>query len=503
MKKPPARIALLIVTVLFLYGCNETSLKKKDEISSKPDLTNDEIRRLVLLDTSFIYPEKQARANALNLAAQFLNKRDGINRSISNLITVGSLYSINGTTLIKTDFSISKPQTPSLYIYNFKGAHGYVILSADTRAAEILATVGSGNIDSLAHPGLRIFLSNAVSYIDRKVAEMESYRGDAAFQRMLEKLRVALLGKSQKSIVGGRVGACQSVIDCGGPPDGCVLVSITVPISAVNTTTYIAQPLLTTLWDQKPPYNNGQPNSGCLARSACGSNYNYLAGCVPVAEGQVVAHFQTSPIWQSIDGKICQNYTPDESNTVATLLHNIYLSYGIYVARSCDATGAGLDFGDIHFTDPRGITPAYGLVQGHWRAWNTSDIRNSLSNGSPVIIEGMQHLCCFIYCWGCGDGHEWVIDGMRDLGVQTIYQFTATYQGAYCDASQQNYYQSYTYTTNTTTATQIHQNWGWGGGMGSDPSDWYAQDVFMSNVTSDQNYNFNHANYIVAYITPN
>jgi hypothetical protein len=105
--------------------------------------------------------------------------------------------------------------------------------------------------------------------------------------------------------------------------------------------------------------------------------------------------------------------------------------------------------------------------------------------------------------WGCGDGHEWVIDGMRDLGVKTTYSFKAYYQGTGCTAEDLAYYQSYTYSSTTFTSTQIHQNWGWGLNTGSEPTDWYAQDCFQSSCRiPNYDNNFNHGNYIVAYITP-
>lgn len=49
----------------------------------------------------------------------------------------------------------------------------------------------------------------------------------------------------------------------------------------------------------------------------------------------------------------------------------------------------------------------------------------------------------------------------------------------------------------------IHQNWGWGPNSGGNPNDWYAQDAFETNMPHSGDLNFNHANYIVAYITPN
>ena len=508
------RIALLTLMVLLaLLGCNDTGVKKKDEKGGQPDLTNEEIKRIVLLDTSYVYPLEQAQISALSLATQFLDKKDGIKRSISNVITVPSLFTIKGKTSIKTDFSISHPETPSLYIANFNKKNGYVILSADKRVTKIIATVATGTVDSLTHPGLRIFLSNTIMHLDEKVAEMEALRDDEVFKSMVAKLNEGLKKeKAKKTTSGGRVdAACQQLRVPGARSNvicaDCNYISSTIPIQSVNTTTYIAQPLLTTLWHQNPPYNNGQPDGGCGTFGYCGSNQKYLAGCVPIAEGQVVAYFnarRNQPLWLGVVAKSCQSYNAQESDAVANLVHSIYLDYGIYVSRSCGATGAGFPVGDFQFTNPRGISSGYGLVQGEWRSWNTGDIRNSLSGGSPVVIQGFQHLCCFIGCWGCGDGHEWVIDGMRDLGVQTTYEVSGRYIGTACSAEDLAYHVSYTYTSTATTSTQIHQNWGWGVSAGSDPTDWYAQDVFQSSYrVAGWDNNYNHANYIVAYITPN
>jgi hypothetical protein len=500
-----------IAVFLLLFSCSDSTLKKKEEKNSQPDLTQEEMRRLVLLDTSYIYPIEQVRLTALSLAQQFLNK-DGKSRAIEKILTVPSLYTLEGKTQIKTDFSVAKPKTPALYIANFEKEAGYVILSADKRATEIIATVGSGTIDSLAHPGLQVFLSNAIIHIDEKVAELETLRGDDAFRTMVEKLELSLSGKAtdeKNQKPRARQMPCFEIVYVPGESScssSCYYYSSTIPIMTVNFTNVVRSPLLTTLWDQGPPYNNGQPNGACNTDGDCGSNSRYPAGCVAIAEAQVVAHFKAKydPIWNSIAGKRCDVYNQEERDLVSWLAHAIYIDYGIFVDRECGEVAAGFEAGDIHFTDPRGISPSYGLVEGEWRGWNTGDIRNSLVNGSPVVIQGKKHLCCFIWCWGCGGGHEWVIDGIRDLGVRTTYQFSAYYVGDDCGDPQLNYYESYTYQSNNTTATQIHQNWGWGINTGSQPNDWYAQNVFQSSyqVLGWDN-NYNHANYIVAYITPN
>jgi hypothetical protein len=497
------RVCVAFVLVL-TAACTETSLKKSNMVDDgKPDLNQEEIKRIVLLDTSFLYPEKIARLNALRFADQMLTRKDGKKRDILNVITMPSLYTVTGKTQIKTDYSVSHPETPSMYIYNFKDNLGYIVLSADKRHNKILAVVGAGKLDSTLHVGLKIFLEKSLYYVDQKVAELEALRGDDAFNSMLDKFRGALTTSTSKPLPGGRIGNCNSTLDCG-TGGTCHLVSSTTPISSYNTATYIRQPLLQTLWHQHPPYNNYQAEAGCNIAGCGPNNTRYLAGCVPVAEGQIVAYYWglSNPTWATLNSKTCGDYTPDENNAVAQLVHDIFLQYGWWVDRGCSATGAGWGVGDIHLTNPRGISSDYGFVQGEWRDWNNGDIRSSLANGSPVLIEGFQHLCWAGFWYGCGDGHEWVIDGMIDYGVSTTYNVTAYYTGTGCSASQTNYYVNYNYTTNTTTDTQIHQNWGWGPNWGSDPNDWYEQGIFETSAPHPgDDLNFNHANYIVAYIT--
>lgn len=483
--------------------------------SPQPELTNDEMQRLVLLDTNYTYSEAVAKETAIKLAAQM---KDGQSRTISKVLTVPSLYSITGKTDIATDFKISKPKTPSLYVVNFRDAKGFVVVSADKRAPEILATVETSTIDSLAHQGLRIFLDNAVQYMDTKVAATEALRGDAVFNSMVNKLSKALYHEqpvvTDKNPTSGRVanvpcpqtavhvpGAASTLsTDCGGG-NTCLAYVFTTPILTQNAISYISQPKLKTLWGQYAPFNNQQPSGGCnTGNYSCGNggnNNKYLAGCVPVAEGQVVAYFYSKkdPAWLTITNKNKCDYSSSDIDQVSKLLHAILLAYGSRASSGCVETKVTQPSGDGSGLVPMGISPWFGLVPGEWRGYNTGDIRNSIANGSPVIINGSQHLSCVLYCWGTGKAHEWIIDGMRDLGITTTYQVTTSYYGsAYCSSQASS---SYTYNSFATTSTEIWQNWGLeGNGNG-----WVAQGVFKP-IGYSEDYDFNHANYIIAYITP-
>jgi hypothetical protein len=441
------------------------------------------MKRLVLLDTVYTYPLEQAKTTVLNLASQLLTKKDGIKRTIGSVLKVPSLYAISGKTSIKTDFAISKPKTPCLYIANFKDNNGYIILSADKRAVEVLATVGTGTMDSSAHPGLRLYLSKAITYIDEKVGKMEALRGDSIFESAVKKINDAHASKIKSNPNGRTTDDCINKIYIPGANgrtacSSCQVYESVVPIQTVDRTNFVAQPILgTMLWHQGPPYNNWQTNAGCNTSSVCGSNRNYLAGCVAIAESQVVAHFKAfnSLTWQSIVGKDCSQYSPTEADLTARLAMDIFDDYGIYTSSRCGSTGAGLWLGGFYYQSPKGISPKYGLVQGEWRDYNVTDLRNSLSQGSPVVTSGFDNLKCFLGwwpCWGAGNAHEWVIDGMRDLGVQTTYQYTSWYSGPDCGDSQLSQTYSYTFNSSSTTSTQVHQNWGWGTGTGSGPNDW-------------------------------
>ncbi len=356
-----------------------------------------------------------------------------------------------------------------------------------------------------------------MQYIDSKVAETEALRGDAAFNSMVDKLSKALyLEKStptDRAISSGRVtsGFCpEAVVYVPGvvPPEcgnTCQSYVFTTPILTQNVTYYVAQPVIKTLWNQYAPFNSAYPSGGCnTGNYSCGNggnNNKYLAGCVPVAEGQVVAYFysRNNPTWQTITNKNACDYSGSGINTVSSLLKAIFLIYGSRGTYGCSKTGVYQPISDVSKGNnpPLGISPIFGLRNGEWRPYNVNDIRNSLANGSPVIINRSLHLTCIplIGCWGSGKAHEWIIDGMRDLQVRTTYQVTTSYYGSdYCSNQPSS---NYTYSSTVTTATEIWQNWGLLGGNG-----WYGQGIFEPNFPHTEDLNFNHANYIIAYITP-
>jgi hypothetical protein len=272
---------------------------------------------------------------------------------------------------------------------------------------------------------------------------------------------------------------------------------------------------LKTEWNQFAPYNNYYADGCNYVYDACFSNSNYLAGCVPISEAQVIAYFYAkNPAKYGSDWITISNspstcyYASDlnKINLVSGLVKRVYDHYWL-TAKYCGFLGGTGTFTFnreiLGLNGDRGIHPDFGLVQGDWRDYNYSDLSASIRNGSPVPVQGSQHEWCLFFSWGCvGDPtsyHQWVMDGILTNNlVSTYVVFPVDYYNC-------TYKSSYTYTTNTVVNTYIHSNWGWGtGGNG-----WYLEGAFGERELYGQGsqngnvYSYNHDDKIIAYVTPN
>jgi hypothetical protein len=468
-----------LIGTLFLYlffSCSDTE-KSIKPVEQQPSLTTEEINRLILLDSSFTYPEDKALNDAKLIAKQF-DKEDNLNpapRKIKNTIILNTQ---DKNISQKKQFRRSDEDVPEIYIFNFEEQRGFALLSADERVLGTFGASSEGNVDSvLVNTGLKIFLTNAISYIERKRFETEKLR-DSIFDSLLIKLKL----NDKVNIENLSSGRSSDVIhSCSG-------TNTTVLSTTILSTTYVSDFLIKTQWDQNPPYNNNFTSSTCVTSSPyCGiTNTNFLAGCVPISEAQIVAHFyaKNDPSWNRIInapyGEAC-SLSASDIGLVAKLTRDIFGEYGSS-ALGCLGTGAGTPFSSGN----HGISPKYGLHNGEFRNYNVTDVTNSLQNGSPLIIQGYQHECCLIFCWGCGDGHQWILDGMRHEYTKTTLRVSG-YNAFTCA------YVNYTY-DRFATNTKVHYNWGWGRAYNG----WFLEGVFGNPNPNE----FNHADQIIAYITP-
>jgi Spi protease inhibitor len=255
-----------------------------DKKLDQPNLTIEEIKRLILLDTNYTYPQTQALNDAKIIAAQF-DREDKLNpapRTIKQTLVVNvpdMAYPQNSN---KKAYAESV-NVPEVYVFNYSDNRGFSIISADKRVLGILGSSSGGTIDSLlVNTGLRMFLTESIPYIQKKREEVELLR-DSIFDGLVTKLN----GDNVKNTKGTSGGRIDDVIhSCSG-------TTAKVLSTAIIGVTYVSDALVKTQWDQNPPYNNNFTAYVCTTSSPyCGTtNTNFLAGCVPISESQIVAHF--------------------------------------------------------------------------------------------------------------------------------------------------------------------------------------------------------------------
>lgn len=300
-----------------------------------------------------------------------------------------------------------------LYLVNFENDSGYAILSADERiGAPIIAVTETGSIDAQAFNLNNRDLGTGTSTDDFSLGlpignpdpSDTSIGGSQIVNDMIVEF------------VNGRVGDGYNYV---GDDDD------TPPASTVNS--YLVDPMLTTIWGQRSPYNLKCPFE---------NGVQCPAGCVAIALGQVIAHFEADRTdvskeydwqviksvgkmedWQAIKNGV-KSYSNAQTDEVSTFIRDI-------------GDMCCMDYDDGSSTSlPWKIDNClqnFGFKESdlYW-FYDSESIIESLWDSNPVIISGART--------DCTGGHTWVIDG-------------------------------YDYTINTDDDNNIlfHCNWGWGG----------------------------------------
>lgn len=508
----------LIVAFAVSLSCNDENFKGGTKASTL-DLSPEEVKRLVLLDSNFVYPMAKATQDALEIASE-LDEEDAkqgnrIKRSIGEVIS----YSIPDTIFFPG--STGRKNDPGFYVFNFSDKNGYAIISGDKRTPVRLGWAGKGMVKgNETDPGARIFLNRIVPYFQFRRQEVASMRGDSLHISLLQKLSAYGKDHTQKrKDENGRVEipciqirtSNNAILTCD---PGCTLYTSSYLASTSTKTTIVVSPLLKTEWNQFAPYNNLYAEGCNYVQDACFANSNYLAGCVPVSEAQVIAYFYAkNPAkygtdWITIAGNKTTCFYASDLNkvsAVSALVKRVYDHYWL-TAKYCGFLGGTGTFTFNHdilgLNGDRGIHPDFGLVQGEWRDYNYGDLSASIRNGSPVPVQGAQHELCLFFNFGCiGDPtsyHQWVMDGiLTHNSIATYVVFPVNYTA--CTSLP-----SYTYTTNTIIDTYIHSNWGWGEGKNG----WYLEgafgerELYGQGAQSGNVYSYNHEDKIIAYVTP-
>jgi hypothetical protein len=159
--------------------------------------------------------------------------------------------------------------------------------------------------------------------------------------------------------------------------------------------------LMRTTWGQGCGYNYFTPP---LA-GPCNHAYT---GCVATAMAQVVKYhnFPTSGNYAALADEV---YAFETNSPVAMLIYDcaqkVNMNYG--------SVASGTQTSNIESAlEAQGYSSAatYANYSSHY-----TDHRNNIAIGNPVILDGCTDYSCFLWfwCWGSGDCHAWVSDGMQ------------------------------------------------------------------------------------------
>lgn len=177
-------------------------------------------------------------------------------------------------------------------------------------------------------------------------------------------------------------------------------------------------PFLSTTWGQQLAYNDQCPNLNCTG------DPNAPAGCVPVAIGQIMKHWEypTSYTWTSM---------PDNYGSYETALLLSEIGEDIDADYSCTVTTA-------YMADARdALVNDYGYSSSaSYLNYSLATVEDQIDNEWPVVLRGTDS--------SGGIGHAWVCDGYMIEKHITIHNpGDPLYE-----------YETYTYTH------YLYMNWG-------------------------------------------
>ena len=370
---------LVFVSCLTLHGlisCTE------DAIS--PVLDSENVLDIDELSNPYRVTADCAKEQAIAFASQMqtVTRLKGVNNEVESVIPWLSkdIWTNDKT---RGNASVGNLPDTALYIVNMKNKGGYALVSADSRVPGVMAFIENGSFspeDEITNPGFRTFLNGLEAFLSREMSNTPSLPQ--------------------------------------GSNDPYYVFSIT------------KEPMLTTNWGQRSPYNNY-----CFTPSGS----HAPAGCEAIAIAQIAAYYEWPDSynnhtydWESI--LTSDTVDPNNSvasNSVAHLVHDI----GVLVDMDYNVNGSGATFDDVmdcwdafnYFYEPRTL-PTFEAVD------------STLQEDCPVFYCGMN--------FNLGAGHAWVIDGSAvQRGFVRIFGPSGML----------------TETIEILHLSFVHCNWGWNG----------------------------------------
>lgn len=309
---------------------------------------------------------------------------------------------------------------------------GYALVSADERIPCVIAYVEKGSIqDTIENIGAAMMIREAEKALLRNIAQRELLK-DSLQKKVLRKIAVKLGHDAveykdiQDKIIVGDATTRSKVTT--NPNEGTLLKEV--------------RSLITTKWNQTPPYNdmmdtnpNGNPKDSYNGKNA--------VGCTAVAMAQIVARYECLSSaygitlnWSDLksSSRIYPSSDDELKRQVASLCKHVAI--GIKTTWA-NGSGAANIKNSASYLNGLGITFDTGKKYAGY-PMDAVRIVASLDDLCPVIITGKKQ--DNTRSTGGGGGHCWLLDG---------YQLRSRPTNARIIVRENDVY--------------VHANFGWGG----------------------------------------
>jgi hypothetical protein len=346
------------------------SCTKQSSVSKKPVTTN----VTAAADSNFVTLD-QANTAALEIPTSELagnamktKQVDGTMAAVTREIQDYTVY--------------PNTQTPSMYIFNYKGG-GFVVIPADKRVHPILAISSTGyfKISDQLPDGLNDWLT-----VNHKNMQTLRQNTTVARPKNVDKMWALLVPPS--------VNNSGKTIDKAAPPP---------PPCEPTSSTQQAGPLVQTTWAQGVPYNQW---SLMPAGTYWAGGGKAPTGCVATAMGQILYYWQypTSYNW-SVMPLTSNSYTAVGETEVSRLMWNLGQSVGMVYTPTSSAPAS---------TSPTVISNA--LRSSYCNFSSASEATYSNTSSYPTVMSNIDSREPLILIGDTQtDGHAWVCDGYMQI----------------------------------------------------------------------------------------
>ncbi len=359
---------LLVLSFITLLG-SVAFIACNDEIG-------DEIPQKIVEPRSDYY---QPYDSALAIALRQLDECNPGTRTLSQrTVKEHYLYSPSPST------RATETDPVRFHVINFENGQGFAIVSADKRTTPVYAYSSIGNIDlqeAVQNSGVGVFMESAELYFRD---EIERFGGGPLTPFDPDSSLIDLMAQVPVIVDGIE----------------CVQRHFTIQDNKDS--------LLATKWHVGYPYN-----SFCPTYISNGITLQYLAGCGPVAIGQIMAYHQHPDSYGGYTfnwSAICSDATTTQNDTCKARLINVI----------SNAANAVYTNGTTAITFPNARNAFQLMGYSTSAIVNTmnnikQDVKNDVVAHRPLLFAGENE--------STGENHIWVVDGYRSTTYKTTYYY--------------------------------------------------------------------------------